>query len=245
MILGPRNDPQRAARCGPRTPRIVSRVARGAFALLCLACSATAFPHDGAALTVQRVAMIGFTVSDMDRSVSFYSDVLSFETVADFQVTSPLYDHLQGVFGSRVRIVHMRLGDQIVELTQYIAPPDGRPIPVPSRSNDLWFEHMAIVVSDMDQAYQTLQRHQVRQISPEPQAIPASNVPAAGIKAIKFRDLDNHDLELLWFPPDKGAARWHQAGNRLFLGIDHTAITVRSPSATPRRAWRSTATCWA
>jgi catechol 2,3-dioxygenase-like lactoylglutathione lyase family enzyme len=92
----------------------------------------------------------------MDRSVSFYSDVLSFEKVADFQVTGPLYDHLQGVFGSRVRIVHMRLGDQIVELTQYVAPPGRRPIPVPSRSNDLWFEHMAIVVSDMDQAYETL-----------------------------------------------------------------------------------------
>ena len=125
----------------------------------------------------------------------------------------------------------MRLGDQIVELTQYVAPPDGRPIPVPSRSNDLWFEHMAIVVSDMDQAYETLQRHRVRQISPEPQTIPASNVPAAGIKAIKFRDPDDHDLELLWFPPDKGAARWHQAGNRLFLGIDHTAITIGDTAA--------------
>ena len=107
--------------------------------------------------------MIGFTVADIDPSVSFYSDVLSFEKLADFQVTGLPYDHLQGVFGSRVRIVHLRLGEQIVELTQYVAPPDGRPIPVPSRSNDLWFQHMAIVVSDMDQAYETLQRHQVRQ----------------------------------------------------------------------------------
>jgi catechol 2,3-dioxygenase-like lactoylglutathione lyase family enzyme len=167
----------------------------------------------------------------MDRSASFYSDVLSFEKVADFQVTGPLYDRLQGVFGSRARIVHMRLGDQIVELTQYVSPPDGRPIPVPSRSNDLWFEHMAIVVSDMDQAYEALQRHQVRQISPEPQTIPASNAPAAGIRAIKFRDPDNHDLELLWFPSGKGAARWHQASNRLFLGIDHTAIAIRDTAA--------------
>ena len=92
MIMGTRNDPQRAVRCRPRTPRIVSRTVRFALALVCLACSATAFPRDGAALAVQRVAMIGFTVSDMDRSVSFYSDVLSFEKVADFQVTGPLYD---------------------------------------------------------------------------------------------------------------------------------------------------------
>jgi catechol 2,3-dioxygenase-like lactoylglutathione lyase family enzyme len=180
---------------------------------------------------VQRVAMIGFTVSDIDRSVNFYSDVLAFEKVADFRLSGKLYDQLHGVFGSHVRIVHMRLGDQIVELTQYVAPPDRRPIPVPSRSNDLWFQHIAIIVSDMDQAYETLQRHQVRQISPEPQTIPASNVSAAGIKAIKFRDPENHDLELLWFPPDKGAARWHRANSGLFLGIDHTAITIADTAA--------------
>lgn len=174
--------------------------------------------------------MIGFTVSDMERSVAFYSDVLEFEKVADFRVGGAMYERLQGVFGSNARIVHMRLGDQIVELTQYIAPPDGRPIPVPSHSNDLWFEHLAIIVADMDKAYQVLQRHGVRQISPEPQTIPASNVAAAGIKAIKFRDPDNHNLELLWFPAGKGASVWHQASNRLFLGVDHTAITVGDTS---------------
>ena len=100
---------------------------------------------------------------------------------------------------------------------------------------------MAIVVSDMAKAYEVLQRHQVRQISPEPQTIPPSNVPAAGIKALKFRDPDNHDLELLWFPPGKGAAGWHQSGDRLFLGVDHTAITVGAT----RRAWPFTATSWA
>ena len=187
---------------------------------------------------VQRVAMIGFTVADINRSVSFYSDVLSFEKLADFQVKGPLYDRLQGVFGSHVRIVHMRLGDQIIELTHYVSPPDGRPIPVPSRSNDLWFQHVAIVVSDMDQAYETLQGHQVRQISPEPQTFPASNIPAAGIKAIKFRDPDNHNLELLWFPPDKA----RPAGIRPAAGCSLASTTPLSPSEIPRRAWRSTAT---
>src|SRR5512143_610765 len=99
--------------------------------------------------------MIGFTVADIDRSVSFYSDALAFEKVADFRTGGPRYDRLQGVFGSHVRIVHMRLGDQIVELTQHVAPPDGRPIPVSSHSNDLWFQHVAIVVSDMHRAYET------------------------------------------------------------------------------------------
>ena len=98
----------------------------------------------------------------------------------------------------------MKLGEQIARTHAICLAAEGRPIPVPSHSNDLWFEHMAIVVSDMEQAYEMLQRNGVRQISPEPQTIPTSNVPAAGIKAIKFRDPDNHDLELLYFPHGQG-----------------------------------------
>jgi catechol 2,3-dioxygenase-like lactoylglutathione lyase family enzyme len=199
--------------------------------LVLLTWPVAALALEGSPIDVKRLAMIGFTVSDMDRSVAFYSDVLTFEKVADFRVNGPSYDHLEGVFGANMRIVHLRLGEQMLELTQYLSPPEGRPIPVPSRSNDLWFEHTAIVVSDMAKAYQVLQRHQVRQISPAPQTIPPSNVPAAGIKALKFRDPDNHDLELLWFPPGKGAPGWHQAADRLFLGIDHTAITVSDTEA--------------
>lgn len=178
-------------------------------------------------IQVKRLAMIGFTVSDMDRSVAFYSDVLGFEKVADFHATGPVYDRLTGVFGASMRIVHMRLGEQIVELTRYRSPPHGRPIPQPSYSNDLWFEHVAIVVSDMEKAFEILQRHDVRQISPEPQTIPPSNVPAAGIKAFKFRDPDHHNLELIWFPEGKGMPQWQSPSDRLFLGIDHTSITVR------------------
>ena len=109
-----------------------------------------------------------------------------------------------------------------------MAPPDVRPIPVPSYSNDLWFQHFAIVVRDMDAAWAQLRKHHVRQISPRPQTIPMSSLTAAGIKAIKFRDPDGHNLELLWFPDGKGNSVWHKPTKDLFLDIDHTAITVRS-----------------
>lgn len=194
--------------------------------VLALAFTAPALALEASPISVKRIAMIGFTVSDMERSIAFYEKVLNFEKVDDIEVTGMPYNTLSGVFGSHVRVVHMKLGDQTLELTEYIAPPDGRPIPVPSHSNDLWFEHMAIVVSDMEKAYDVLRKHHVRQISPEPQTIPASNVPAAGIKALKFRDPDNHDLELIYFPKGKGNPRWQQPTNQLFLGIDHTAITI-------------------
>ncbi|WHZ24805.1 MAG: hypothetical protein OJF47_003917 [Nitrospira sp.] len=177
---------------------------------------------------VQHIATIGFTVADMDRSIAFYRDVLTFKPVGDVEVDGPEYDQLWGVFGARARVVRMQLGEQQLELTEFLSPPDVRPIPVPSYSNDLWFQHIAIVVRDMEAAWARLRKYHVRQISPRPQTIPASNAVAAGIKAIKFRDPDGHSLELLWFPEGKGHSRWHAAGAELFLGIDHTAMTVRS-----------------
>ena len=88
----------------------------------------------------------------MDRSVAFYRDVLTFKPVSDVEVDGPEYDQLYGVFGVHARIVRIQLGEQQIELTQFISPPDLRPIPVPSYSNDLWFQHFAIVVRDMDAA---------------------------------------------------------------------------------------------
>lgn len=185
-------------------------------------------------IAVQSVASIGFTVSDMDRSIAFYRDVLTFKPMSDMEVDGPEYDQLWGIFGVRARVVKLQLGEQQLELTQFLAPPDVRPVPVPSYSNDLWFQHIAIVVRDMDRAWGQLRTHHVRQISPRPQTIPISNPAAAGIKAIKFRDPDGHNLELLWFPEDKGNPRWKMSGTNLFLGIDHTAMTVRSTESSTK-----------
>src|SRR5207248_11715504 len=100
------------------------------------------------------VESIGMTVSDMDRAVEFYS-ALTFQKVSDLEVFGDGFEHLEGVFGVRMRIVRMKLGIEFLDLTQYLAPP-GRPIPIDSRSNDLWFQHVAIVVRDMDEAFQRL-----------------------------------------------------------------------------------------
>ena len=78
--------------------------------------------------------------------MEFFSKVLSFEKISDIEVAGTEYERLQGVFGTRMKIVRMRLGDEIIELTEYLAP-KGRPIPVDSRSNDQWFQHIAIVVT--------------------------------------------------------------------------------------------------
>lgn len=165
------------------------------------------------------------TVSDMDRSIEFYSHVLTFQRVSDREVYGEDVEQLFGVFGARVRLVRMQLGDESIELAQFLAP-RGRTVPADSRSNDLWFQHIAIIVADMDRAYAVLRQNKVEHASSAPQLLPGWNKNAAGIRAFYFKDPDEHPLEILQFPPDKGNPKWHRGSDRLFLGIDHTAIAV-------------------
>jgi catechol 2,3-dioxygenase-like lactoylglutathione lyase family enzyme len=166
----------------------------------------------------------------MDRSLDFYTNVLSFAKVSDVEVTGDEVERLEGLFGVRMRVARLKLGDEMLDLTEYLAP-KGRPAPVDSRSNDRWFQHVAIIVSDMDSAYRWLRQHKVQHASSGPQRLPDWNKNAAGIRAFYFRDPDGHPLEILQFPPDKGAAKWHRPTGKLFLGIDHTAIVVHDTQA--------------
>lgn len=204
--------------------------------LLTSACArgnAVTAPNDpiaiaAAADTRPAVTRIGYSVSDLESIVDFYRTALDFDWVEGgglerrFSKEDP--DETRSA-----RFARLRLGDEIVELVEYT--PSGRAIPV-SASNDLWFQHLAIVVSDIDAATRRALAHGATAVSVGgPQTIPASNATAGGIRAFYFRDPEDHVLELIWYPPGKGQPRW-QARDRLFLGIDHTAIgvsdTVRS-----------------
>ena len=77
---------------------------------------------DGQQPLLDRVDAVNMTVADIDRAVDFYSKVLTFEKVSDTEVAGETYEHLQGVFGLRMRVVRMRLGDEYIELAEYLAP---------------------------------------------------------------------------------------------------------------------------
>jgi catechol 2,3-dioxygenase-like lactoylglutathione lyase family enzyme len=182
---------------------------------------------------ISAVVSIGMTVGDMDRSIEFFEKVLAFRKVSDVEVHGAEYERLQGVFGLRMRVVRMQLGEEFLDLTEYLAP-RGRPFIPGTRANDRWFQHIAIIVRDMDEAYRHLRKHKVEHASTGPQTLPEWNKNAAGIKAFYFRDPDGHFLEVLQFPAGKGAAKWHRQTDALFLGIDHTAIVVADTDASLR-----------
>jgi catechol 2,3-dioxygenase-like lactoylglutathione lyase family enzyme len=191
----------------------------------CLAASAER------AVAEPSITAIGLTVSDLDRAVAFFTGTLDFERVSDHEDVGEAVERLSGVFGAHTRTARLRLGAEEIELTEFLTP-RGRAIPADSRSNDRWFQHIAIVVRDMDAAYARLRERHVRFVSSAPQRLPDWNPNAGGIRAFYFQDEDEHNLELIWFPAGKGDPRWQKpTGDRLFLGIDHTAIVVRSTEA--------------
>ena len=180
---------------------------------------------------VREVGAIGLTVGDLDRELMFYTNTLPFELVSISEASGREQAALLGLSNVKLRVASVKLGDERITLTEHVVN-KGRPIPADSQSYDHWFQHIAIVVRNMDAAYERLRQHKVKHVSTAPQTLPAWNKGAAGIKAFYFRDPENHVLEIIFFPPGKGDPKWQHAGTKpesglpLFLGIDHTAIVV-------------------
>ncbi len=178
---------------------------------------------------VMRLLRISLPVVDLDRTELFYRNGLDFEPVGSTTYDDPTFGTLLGLDGVHARSLRMRIGLQDVEFVAY--HPTGEAYPTESTSADLWFQHIAIVVSDISRAYaRVAQQVGFSPISHDgPQRLP----PASGsVTAFKFRDPDGHPLELIYFPPGSGVATWHDQAKRaaLFLGIDHSAISVSDTS---------------
>jgi catechol 2,3-dioxygenase-like lactoylglutathione lyase family enzyme len=183
------------------------------------------------AFALPRVAAIGFSVSDLERASAALEE-LDFVPGPIWVDEGPSFEALVGLPSARARSRQLRLGREVVVLSEYQTP-KGRAIPDDSSSNDGWFQHLALVVSDMDVAFARVSRSfssdaraPFAPISPAPQTLPLTNPAAGGIRASYFKDFDGHALELIWYPVGKGRPTWHGERTGLFLGIDHTAIAT-------------------
>ncbi len=180
------------------------------------------------AQTAHQVAQVSITVSDLDKIVPFYEQVLTFKKVSEYELSGKALQQLFGIQDTTLSLkaVQLQLGDESIELLEFETGSEERPIPADSKSNDLWFQHIAIVVRDMDAAYKKLRQAKVQHVSTAPQTLPAYLPAAASISAFYFRDPDGHNLEIIHFPKEKGNSKWQTPMDKLFLGIDHTAIGI-------------------
>lgn len=188
-------------------------------------------------MQLPHLASVGFTCRDADALADWYGSWLGFRRLEAQEHDGDAYANLVGLPGGRLRRVILGIGAERLELSQVLDPGPGarpgRPLPPDSRSNDLWFQHICLVVPDLQAVAPAIeaqiQAGVLQPISSAPQRLPDWNQAAAGIVAFKFHDPDGHPLELLQFPPDKGDARWHQPAAAAVLGIDHSAIGSSDP----------------
>lgn len=157
-----------------------------------------------------RLGVTGFhhfsvTVSDVERSIRFYRDILGMEVFWSKAGGGPTpireenKSYVAGVTGydnAHLKIALVRSGSAILELIEYIAP-RGEPIP-PSTCNP-GSPHIAFTVADLDHAWQTLQDAADEWGLTFASAAPITLDKGANIggRAVYFRDADGITIELI------------------------------------------------
>lgn len=106
-------------------------------------------------MTIKAIRHTGIVVSDMERSIRFYRDMLGMTVWADFKDDSDYVREVTEVPGAHVWMIKLKAADGVsIELLQYLSHPAG--IPDPTRACDVGVNHIALQVDDIDALYTKL-----------------------------------------------------------------------------------------
>ena len=140
--------------------------------------------------SIRALTHIGVCVSDMDRSVAFYRDVLGFRYQRELRVDGPPTEALLQVPGAKLHAVYLERDGFCIELLRFEEP--GSPFQPPARKlNDLGFTHLSLQVSDVDEVAAWL-------ASRGAVIDPGTRIEIGGaVVAIFLRDPDGLPIELV------------------------------------------------
>lgn len=147
---------------------------------------------------IDAVDHINLVVSDLERSVRFYTELLGFKEIRRARLEGEWIESIIGLKDVRANVVYLVAaeGEPRLELLCYESPA-GKPFPAHSRANTPGLRHIAFRVKNIQEAVNRLQQAQV-QIIGDTVAVPASAVThEAGQKVLcYFLDPDGILLEL-------------------------------------------------
>ena len=141
---------------------------------------------------VIRADHTSFTVSDVERSVAFYRDVLGF-TLLSLAERPPAFSELAtGIPGAHLKTAYLEIpGGHRLELIQYLSPPGAK---LDSQTNNVGSAHLALIVEDLRGLHRELKAKGFR-FKGEPIEIPAG--PNKGNWMVYLLDPDDFTLELI------------------------------------------------
>ena len=147
-------------------------------------------------MPIERMSHVGICVSDLERSIRFYRDLLGFRHVSNLQVAGEPAARLLRLPGADLHAAYLERDGTRIELLWYAAPPRREPQPE-RRMNDLGLTHLSLRVSDLPDLVEELRRQGVRVLDDT-----RLEFPEFGAAAVMITDPDGQWIELVQAPGD-------------------------------------------
>jgi glyoxylase I family protein len=135
----------------------------------------------------------GITVSNLERSLAFWRDVLGFELSHTAHQTGELAEEITGVAGAEIKLAVLKTpGGHKFELLEYLAPADRKPVAL--RPCDIGSVHVALLVDDLDAVLRRISASGWKAAG-KPQTLKMG--PNAGKRVVYVRDSDGTTIEFM------------------------------------------------
>ena len=138
----------------------------------------------------------GITVSNLERSLAFWRDVLGFELSHRTHQTGDLASEITGVPGAELSLAVLKVPGHKIELLEYHAPPE-RKQRTELRPCDVGAAHVALTVDDLDAVLGAITASGWKAAG-EPQTLKSG--PNAGKRVVYVRDPDGTTIEFMQPP---------------------------------------------
>jgi len=112
----------------------------------------------------------GVTVSNLDRSVAFYRDLMNMKLESTYEMAGEVLEEATGFPGAHIEVAILSSHGHLLKLTQYLSP-EGRKN-FEARVCDVGASHLAIRVDSVQEAYDELRAKGVKFMSPPVQPYP-------------------------------------------------------------------------